>query len=210
MMRPYVGKHFHDAATPSLLLIGESHYFPEESLQHTTSETWYSGSSATLTQDEIEYISTAALLDDSRAEGFSNKSHSIWSNPFSIINEHGPRYSDYTRIADDIAFYNFFLRPALTGESLAVTEEDAKIANEAFLLIYAELKPSAVVFLSTLAYNNFRHSLPIPVIATPHPASAWWNRAAAKYDNKCGWEILAAFIDTLNWRKDTTPNETVA
>jgi hypothetical protein len=82
MMRPYVGKNFHDANTPSLLLIGESHYFPEHSSQHLSAETWYASSSDTLSPDEIEWISTAALLENSRAEDFSNKAHrSIWSNP---------------------------------------------------------------------------------------------------------------------------------
>lgn len=197
MMRPYVGKDFSDKNTPSLLLIGESHYFPEGSFQHLTPETWYAGNSETLTQEEIEYISTAALFDDSRASGFSNRSHSIWSNSLWTINENGPGYSDYTRVADDIAFYNFFMRPALTGDSLLVTEQDAKTANEVFLLLQDELQPSAIVFLSILAYNNFRMSLSIPSVATPHPGSAWWNRPAARYSNRCGREILADFISDL-------------
>lgn len=201
MMRPYVGKHFHDAGKPSLLLIGESHYLPEDSTQHITAETWYASSSETLSPDEREWISTAALLDASRAEGFSNTAHSIWSNPLWEINEHGPRYSDYKRVADDIAFYNFFLRPGLEGDSLAVAPQDVEIANEAFRAHYEALKPTAIVFLSSLAHNHFRPSEPlsVPVIATPHPGCEWWNRVAQKYGNRRGRDILADFIKTTNW-----------
>jgi hypothetical protein len=120
MMRPYVGNNFQDATTPSLLLIGESHYLPKGSSQHLNAETWYASSSDTLSEKEIFWINTAAILEDSRAEGFSNRAHSIWRNSLWEINEHGPRYSDYKRVADDIAFYNFFLRPGLENHSLAV------------------------------------------------------------------------------------------
>ncbi len=56
MMRPYTGKHFHDACAPSLLLIGESHYLPERSSQHLRAETWYGSYSDTLSKLEIQWI----------------------------------------------------------------------------------------------------------------------------------------------------------
>lgn len=201
MMRPYVGKNFHDAGKPSLLLIGESHYLPEDSTQHITAETWYASSSETLSPDEREWISTAALLNASRAEGFANTAHSIWSKPLWEINEHGPRYPDYKRVADDIAFYNFFLRPGLEGDSLAIAPQDVEIANEAFRIHYEALKPTAVVFLSSLAHNHFHPAEPlsVPVISTPHPGCKWWNTVVPKYGNKRGRDILADFIKTTNW-----------
>ena len=61
MMCPYVGNNFPGANTPSFLLIGESHYLPEDS-QHFRAETWYASSSDTLSPDEIEWIGTAAIL----------------------------------------------------------------------------------------------------------------------------------------------------
>jgi hypothetical protein len=51
MMRPYFGNNFHDANTPSVLLIGESHYLPQGSSQHLSAETWYAGSSDTLSPE---------------------------------------------------------------------------------------------------------------------------------------------------------------
>jgi hypothetical protein len=202
MMRPYIGNNFHDGDTPSLLLIGESHYLPDSSTQHLNAETWYSSSSETLSSDEIGYISTAALVKGARANDFSNKAHrAIWGNPFQEINEFGPRYSDYKRVADDIAFYNFFLRPGLEGHSLDVSPQDVEFANEAFRIHYQALKPTAIIFLSSLAHKYFHPSEPpsVPVKATPHPGSRWWNRVAKTYCNKKGRDILADFIKTTNW-----------
>ena len=134
-MSPYVGKNFHDVGTPSLLLIGESHYVAADSDQRRSPEVWYSGSSETISSTDLGWINTAAILEGSRAEWFSNQAHSIWSNAFRVINEYGPGYSDYRYVADDIALYNFFLRPAVDGDSLKyeLSREDVEIANEAFL-----------------------------------------------------------------------------
>jgi hypothetical protein len=180
MMRPYVGNNFQDATTPSLLLIGESHYLPKGSSQHLNAETWYASSSDTLSEKEIFWINTAAILEDSRAEGFSNRAHSIWRTSLWEIHEHGPRYSDYKRVADDIAFYNFFLRPGLENHSLAVSKQDVEFANEAFAHITKRLKPTAIVFLSSLAHHHFHPFEPVsvPLIPTSHPGCAWWNRYA--------------------------------
>jgi hypothetical protein len=203
VMRPYVGKDFHKVGNPSILLIGESHYLDEESPQRSSPEAWYSGGSGALSEYEITFINTARLFEDSRAEGFRKKAHSIMRNALSVINENGPRYPDYRLVADNIAFYNFFLRPAVDGGSLGaeLSSQDIEIANEAFRTHFEALKPTAVVFLSSLAHNNFNPlpELSVPVIATPHPGSKWWNLAAAKYGNRRGKDILGDFIKTTNW-----------
>jgi hypothetical protein len=204
MMRPYIGKHYYDKDTPSLLLIGESHYIPEGSKHDTTAEAWYAGDSVTIHDDDLlYYISTSKLIEDSRSAGFSNKAHSIWRNSLSEINQFGPNYSDYTCVADDVAFYNFFLRPAFTGDSLEVKPPDVEFANEAFVVHCEKLKPTAVIFLSILARNHLRPlpSMSIPIIATPHPGCKWWNTKTSKYGNRRGRDILADYIKTTNWRK---------
>lgn len=209
MMMPYVGKDFHSTGIPSLLLIGESHYVPCGSKYDTTPESWYSVSSETLPDDELYYISTAQLIKDSRGESFSNKAHSIWRNSFMEINQYGPAYADFTHVADNIAFYNFFLRPAFTGKSLVVTPQDVKFANKAFYVHFEVLKPTAVIFLSRLAHNHFHSTVPVsvPIIATPHPGCQWWNRKSQKYGNKRGRDILADFIKTTKWLSCQTPND---
>jgi hypothetical protein len=201
MMQPYLGSNFHGVGIPALLFIGESHYLPEGSVQHLTPEAWYGGSWSNLNEDERAYISTDAVLRNSKSMGFNNKAHSIWRNSFSVVNEHGPRYRDHTQVADDIAFCNFFLRPGLKGKSLFVAREDVDVANEAILFILEKLKPSAVVFLSSLARYHFRHVNAVPFVSTPHPSSRWWNRASAKYGGRSGRQVLADYIRALNWSK---------
>ena len=209
MMRPYVGKNFHGAGTPAILLIGESHYLDEDLPQRASPEAWYSGSSATLSEYDISFISTAKLLEDATANSFPSKTHSIYSNPFWEINEYGPRYLDYRAVADHIAFYNFFLRPAIDGDSIKheITSMDAAMANEAFLAHYDALKPTAVVFISMLAHDYCTASLPIPVVATPHPGCAHWNSVRPKYGNKRGRDLLGDFVKTTNWPKAPIPND---
>jgi len=209
MMRPYVGKNFRDAGTPSILLVGESHFLDDDSPQRMSPEAWYSGSSATLTEDEITFISTARLLEDATANNFPKPTHSIYRNPFWEINEYGPRYADYRLVADDIAFYNFFLRPAVDGGSLEqeLSSKDIEMANEAFSAHYEALRPTAIVFISRLARNCCTASLTIPVYATPHPGCPHWNSVCATYENRRGRDILGDFIKTTNWPKPPFPND---
>jgi hypothetical protein len=201
MMRPHVGRHFSDGDKPSILLVGESHYLPNGSTRHTDPATWYSGSSADLSNVEVEWISTARIIELASKEKFKNKAHSIWKNSFGTINANGPRYSDFTRVADDVAFYNFFLRPALQGQSLRVSPEDAQFANAAFARWCEELKPTSIVFLSMLAYRCLSSTgvPPSSVAVVPHPASQWWNRSAKKYGGKTGRQLLAGIVGALDW-----------
>ena len=205
-MKPYVGRHFHAPGKPSILLVGESHYLPHGSSQHATPKRWYSGSSATLSEEEILWISTKRIITESREDGFRNKAHSIYRKAFTVINACGPAYSDYARVADDVAFYNFFLRPGQTGDSVAPTDEDCQVAFEAFVSHYKRLKPSAVVFLSSLAFNCFDGSpasscVTVDMIRTPHPCCRWWNRPAKSYDNRSGQQVLGDFVKSLKWKK---------
>lgn len=202
MLRPYVGENYFDTSKPLLLLIGESHYLEKGSKLDTTPHVWYEGSSLTLSEDERQWLNTQEIFEDSKRGKFSNKAHSIWRNSLEVINDFGPAYSTLARVAEDIAFYNFFLRPASYGKSLDVVDQDADIANKAFQLHVKELKPTAVIFLSRLAYREFRRpeSLSVPVVATPHPGCKWWNKEARKYDNKKGRDLLADFIKKkTNW-----------
>lgn len=203
MMRPYEGANFRNQSKPSLLLVGESHYLPDGSSQHLDPDRWYKGSSKTLNETERGWISTPELIQEAREESFANRAHGIWKNAFLEINEYGPKYEDYTRVADDVAFCNFFLRPAIQGESLVVSSMDVDVANDVLLTICDQLRPTAVIFVSTLARNNFRHAqtLSIPIIGTPHPSCRWWNRAAQKYGNKRGRDILGEFVRSLEWRR---------
>ena len=207
-MRPYKGKDFGVSSGPSLLLLGESHYLPNYSTQHLVSADWYNGTSATLSNDELEWINTAKTMVDHRAANFRNKALSIWKNSFWEINEYGPRFADYKCVADHICSYNFFLRPAVQGKSLIVSRQDVEMANAAFRVHFEKLKPTAIIFLSRLASRHFHNpsSYAAPVISTPHPGCKWWNKVAKSYGNKRGRDVLADFIKikTTGWPQSST------
>ena len=198
MMKPYVGDRY-PAATTRLLLIGESHYLPTGSCQHATPGSWYDGAYATLSPEEIRWISTAAILRGAIKERFRQKAHRIWKNAFEAINAAGPKYADAANVAADIAFYNFFLRPAMRGQSLACTPRDEAMANDAFAHHYRDLEPTAVVFLSVLAHSHLHAPPGAKIIATAHPLSAWWNRASSARRGKSGREVLCEYVATTAW-----------
>lgn len=202
MMAPYFGRYFCNSDHPSLLLVGESHYLPECSTQHDSPDSWYSGDAKTLNPTEIHWISTARIIEESREKGFKNRSHSIWKNSLDVINKAGPRYEDFTEACDHIAFCNFFLRPAKTGDSLKVTELDSELANLRLQQLLTDYRPDGLVFLSTLASAKWQKpdDLSIPTVTTPHPGCSWWNRTAKAYGGRLGWQLLSDFTKCI-WRK---------
>ncbi len=200
-MIPFVGRRFADSFGPRILLVGESHYLPKTSTQHLDPAAWYSGSAATLTNEEVRWISTAAIVRGACAEGFKNKAHWIWKNAFQAINDAGPKYEHFVDVAEDVAFCNFFQRPARTGQSLRPTPSDVAIANEVFDETIRSLEPGAVAFISRCAWRHFgaKRALSVPVIATSHPSSAHWNRVNRSYGNRSGKQVLQDFVQELGW-----------
>jgi hypothetical protein len=206
MMTPYVGCNYRLRTKPSLLLVGESHYLPKGATQHLTAAGWYEGNHDTLTSQEADWLDTSGILTNAYKENFRNRAHWIWKNAFEVINDAGPQYPEAREVAHDVAFVNFFLRPAPEkGGSLAghITKKDVEFANTAFTIRLEQLAPTAVVFLSRLGRQWFRPTVPltIPVITTPHPTSRWWNREATRYGGKRGRDVLADFVATLEWPK---------
>lgn len=206
MMTPYEGTNFHDRNKPSLLLVGESHYLLDGSKQHLTPASWYGRTHETLDSEETLWINTPVIVASACESNFRNRAHWIWKNAFEVINDAGSKYDEAREIGNDVAFLNFFLRPApTTGGSLAwhVTDEDLQLANEAFAIHSERLAPTAIVFISRLARRCFQPLVPptIPVIATPHPTSQWWNRESKRYGNRRGRDILAEFVTSLAWPK---------
>lgn len=209
MMKPFVGTKYVRGDPQSLLLVGESHYQPKltVSTQHLSAEQWYSSDSSTLGEEEMGYINTAEIVNGSIAESFRNRAHSIYRNSFRVINQNGPQLPEDGHVGEIIVFYNYFLRPARHGASLRVEKEDERIAKDVFGLMVDEYRPAAVVFLSRLAFRTCEASgaLPIavPVIATPHPGCAHWNRPSVRYGGKSGRELLVDFIKQIWQTTDT-------
>jgi hypothetical protein len=200
MMKPFVGERFRDGRQPAILLVGESHYLPQSSTLHLDATTWYAGSAEHLSEVERGWISTAPIVRAACAERFKNKAFSIWRNSFRVINEHGPRHDDFVEVAEDLSFYNFFLRPARTGVSIQMTPVDVDIANDAFAHWCHALQPTAIVFLSALAHRALRRTTVVqPISVVPHPASQWWYRSSKAYGGKSGRATLAECVASLPW-----------
>lgn len=199
---PHIGVNYLPGGPRSLLLIGESHYLPAGSSQHLTPESWYRGKETTLNDIEKLWISTSKIIAISRAEGFKNKAHSIYRNAFWEINKNGPRYDDYKGVADDVVYYNYFRRPALQGKSLAVHKEDIDAANDFFLAARTYYRPAMIVFLSVHAHKHSAKcdAIEVPLIVTPHPGCAHWNRVSRRRGNKRGRDLLGEAVATL-WSK---------
>ncbi len=198
MLQPYIGCKYEDAGGPRLLLVGESHYLPKESTQHRTPESWYSGNSSTLNKEEIGWISTSKIIEGSRSNAFRMRSHSIWKNSFKVINENGPHYPDFRQVADDIAFFNFFQRPASFKLSLCVEKPDLEAAKDHWDRNYDKLTPAYVVFLSKLAYTWWQNmKLRGQAQVVPHPGCVWWSRKSKKYGNLSGHDMLASITKDI-------------
>ena len=104
-----------------------------------------------------------------------------------------------------VGFYNYFLRPANKNDSIkkTCTDQDLKIAHDAFDGILRIIKPDYVYFLSVFAWeshnkynnNDFKN---IIIDFSPHPACSWWNRNKYKLNGHeellTGKEKLNAFL----------------
>jgi hypothetical protein len=206
MMEPFVGARFRARRQPAILLIGESHYLPPTSTVHLDEAGWYRGTAEALTAIEVSWISTAQIVRAACAGRFKNKAFSIWRNSFRTINQQGPQYEDFAQVAEDLAFYNFFLRPARTGLSVRVGPLDVEHANEAFAHWCRELRPQLVVFLSALARKALQPAnVMLPISVVPHPASQWWYRPSRTYAGKSGRDALAECVSNLEWKREEDP-----
>ncbi len=199
MMHPFIGSRFGAPHENSVLLVGESHYLPLGSTVHLDAAKWYQSSDAALGPEEKDWISTAEIYDEAKASNFSNKAHSIWGNSLWVLNDAGPKYEDYRTAADHVAAYNFFFRPAIEGDSLAVENIDIEVACRGIQYFIEHLRPTSVIFLSRKAFDCLDKELPLPCTCTPHPGCAWWNRPSDKYGGRTGSEVLRGFVKSLSW-----------
>jgi hypothetical protein len=222
---PFVGTRYadrlRDDTGPRLLLIGESHYLPEGAALHHDPDTWYASNERDLLRQQDDWalehpddaddwrawIHTAAVVRNACEQNFANQAHWIWKNAFEVINDAGPRYPEPREVAHDIAFLNFFVRPARTGASLKghLSPLDVRLANDVLAHRIAELRPTAIAFISRFAAAKCddRTTEGIPRTVTPHPTSPWWNRASDDYGNLRGRDFLDRFVREI-WRGTTT------
>lgn len=204
-MIPWIGENYTSSLHKRLLVVGESHYLPEDSKIHKNPEAWYLGSQNDLCNEEVKWISTEGIIKKNKPNNFSKrKSHVIYKNIGKAINSCSFKYPLPSDIFDHIAYYNYFQRPAeSSGDSIKVSRIDKEVAEQVLTKLITLLEPEIVIFTSKLS-ANFGYSnvidKKINAAITPHPSCSWWNRSSKKYNGK-GSDVIPNFLIEKQWLK---------
>lgn len=144
-MEPFVGQHYESNRHKKLLLIGESFYVTQQSTNPQLNvKEWYEGTIYMSPQDR-GYCSPAATRNQTTGFG------PVVRRNLQLI---CPTNGD---VWEEVAFYNYFLRPAKHGQGIqdlwevtspAECEIDRKMALENLLKVIDILKPDVFVMLS--------------------------------------------------------------
>lgn len=193
---PYIGKNY-ATAKQKILIIAESHYLEGNFDGQITEKLWHENPQEVykilndFKKGEDENFKTRGVIAtyfNQKREKKINKGLTIFTNLENAYHEVEPDVN----LLDQCIFMNYFQRPAeFRGKSIRNSERDNLLAKETVLTYIELFKPNKVLFVSSLAYNNFTYQLNLnpveglPYIGeTPHPSSAWWNKHAAKYATK--------------------------
>lgn len=198
MLLPFIGKKYHENA--NILLLGESHYFPENSTIHRNPSTWYKQSSSDLKGEEPVWLNTRRVLNNIESKKPQTpqkwkKSRTIYRNiEQALINAGFPMSEN---LLCNVAFMNAFLRPAEhTGKSINVSTIDIEQSVITINKVIEIIQPKHICFVSVKAYKNIASGLKMQNIdVVPHPCSNWWHR---KSKNGIGRE---KFIELLKGYK---------
>jgi len=189
-MIPWIGENYSSSKT-KILFVGESHYLPMDITAHHDVDKWYLGKVKSSIKED-RGINTRNVIERFVTSKKTKKSHHIFLNMGEVLKgeEHSAKSIYY-----HIAFMNFFQRPAeKTGGSIQVKQKDIDVANDTLIKVIKTIKPDIIIMGSQKAYKHLDkedfNELSIPLIQTPHPASAWWNRRSKKYANLSGKEAL--------------------
>ena len=204
VMKPWVGTNYVSDKHKKLLVLGESHYLPKGSIKSCDVDAWYSGSVDSLEAEEKGWIFTAEIIGKHMQENFPNSAHGIFRNTAKAVNTVGYQYANPSEAMNDIAFMNFFQRPAeKTGDSINVGKKDVEVAICVLKDVIEILAPDIIVFVSCKAAwygKSIVESLNIPVAVTPHPTCRWWNKQTKKYGGY-GRDVIPKFLTMNEWYK---------
>jgi hypothetical protein len=200
---PFIGKHYQSDKHKRVLIIGESHYQPEGSINHLNPKVWYAQSETNLSEKEIGWISTDRIVREAKHEGFKNHAFVIFREIARQLNDAGLKYQNFHEAIEHCMFYNYFQRPAEeTGNSINIRNEDEVVAESVLRWVISSFSPELVIVVSRLAGKyacSILKKQNIHFINPPHPASQWWNRKSAKYDGLYGRELIVQFLNEKSW-----------
>lgn len=211
-MKPWIGCKSNESSDHKrLLVIGESHYLPKSSTIHLNAVDWYSANERVLTDEARGWISTAPIITSSKQERFRIRSHGIYKSIAREVNAANGGCGDFVEAIEDVAFYNYFQRPATYGASLQVEVLDREVAGMVLRWVLSEIKPDLIVFTSRKAgwaCSEFLRDCQIPAQNTPHPTCPWWNKASKAYGGQTGRKLFLDFLIEQKWHKK--PSETTS
>ena len=179
-MRPFVGENYIDDSHKKLLLLGESGYFPPNSIIHKDAVSWYENNEKNLTDEECDYYNWRNLV----GKAWINNGHEMYRSINRSLKEVLTTNAD--RAVSHIAYTNSFYRPAEEpGESIKhfCSPLDIEKSLDITSHVIQSLAPDIVVFVTKYSWDNvgWRIAEQFPNIQfefTAHPADRrWWNRA---------------------------------
>jgi len=155
-------------------------------------------------KSDAGWFNTRNIISNGIANNWKSRSKTIYRNTEKALRESKMPVSVDASVYIDVAFMNFFQRPAeVTGKSIKVSERDILLANDVFKSVVDIISPDIVIFTSSLAFQSARKGMAlahlenfnIPYVRTPHPGMPWWNRVSKAYGNRTGKDHFVNFIN---------------
>jgi hypothetical protein len=184
-LTPYIDDNYYDNETHSqLLVIGESNYFNSKDAEIScflNADDWYKNAPKELL---IPNVLEKKVNNDGKITAPQLKG--LYHTLTKVLNrklKENDRYSD-------VAFYNYFLRPAYDdgqnngfGKKGYYQDIDGEVAFSAFCGILKEIKPNLVIFATKIGFDKmeyFRKKTKIDfgnivIKRVAHPSCNWWN-----------------------------------
>lgn len=204
-MMPFVGDCYETKSHKKLLLLGESHYLPEDSTACFNENEWYE-QKVVLNGEDANYCNTRNTWEG----GESLFHRHIRESLYSIFKCNDPW--------QHVAFCNYFLRPTHKGVKFNIGQKDALFAVQNLIRVVNILKPNIIVFLSKKAvlsaeenypflkweYSDFwdwTNSQKIEYCYANHPSRSWDSLMPVEYwQGK--WRLYPKDLSARNFFND--------
>ena len=174
---PYIGKDYSNSKK-KILIIAESHFYPDEDFYKNIDINDFYNKKVDF--KDLNFMFTRFEL--TRIE--KHRIHQILE-----------KFVNY----EEIAYYNFFLRPASNKKSLIVKAIDKEYSNNAFKVITNALCPDKIIFVSKKSFDALsienKKTYKEKIFYCVHPNSFWWHKTMKKYGNKKGKEIFKSILN---------------
>ena len=203
VMLPFIGKNYISNNHKRLLVVAESYYFDKKATDHLDAEKWYSMTEKDIKdQNLLDWINCERLLREVRKKWNPRSGHKIYieiNNGLVLAGVKSATKKKYEEI-EEIAFTNFFLRPAMDGKTFFTNGYKKTIDDEKGLKVFGNvisiLKPDIILFVSKRIYDTYGTKLKelFPnenINYVCHPACyRWWNRKTYKFSKYKLIELL--------------------